>query len=158
MALEPLADLRVADLFAGSGALGIEALSRGAAHAHFLEPSRPALAALHANLAALGLTQRSTVWPLRWPEALRRVGSALADCDLVLADPPYRQDYARDVLERLGGQALKPGSRVVLEHHAKVTLPPRAGGLERERERSYGETVITWYRREGRHEPNEQGR
>jgi hypothetical protein len=73
MALEPLEGLRVVDLFAGSGALGIEALSRGAAHADFIEPDRAALAALRANLGSLGLEDRARVWPLRLPAGLRRI-------------------------------------------------------------------------------------
>ena len=95
MSLEPLQDLRVIDLFAGSGALGIEALSRGAVHVDFVEPDRAALAALRRNLEELGLQSQSRVWPLRLPQGLRRIEAALAAADLVLLDPPYGGEPAR---------------------------------------------------------------
>lgn len=147
MALEPLAGLEVVDLFAGSGALGIEALSRGARHVHFVEAARPALQALGQNLEALGLRERSTVWCARWPAAAGRLAGALATSDLVLADPPYGGERARDVVLRLGAAGrLRAGARLVVEHHAKDELPERAGWLRRERTRRYGETSLTWYR------------
>jgi 16S rRNA (guanine966-N2)-methyltransferase len=88
MSLEPFAGLVVVDLFAGSGALGIEALSRGATEAHFVERDRAALLALKRNLETLGLETRSTVWPLALPHGLTRLAAVFARSDLVLADPP----------------------------------------------------------------------
>jgi 16S rRNA (guanine966-N2)-methyltransferase len=147
MALEPLAGLRVADLFAGSGALGIEALSRAAAHVHFVEAARPALRALEENLEVLGLRARATVWAARWPSVLGRLSGALRACDLVLADPPYGGAVADDVLRRLGEPGrLRSGARLVVEHHTKDVLPAAAGALRRERVRRYGETAVSWYR------------
>src|SRR5262245_8461142 len=102
MALEPLAGVRVVDLFAGSGALGIEALSRGAVHVDFVESDRLARAALAANLSTLGLEARARVWPLSLPRGLARIGEALRAADLVLADPPYGGDTARETLSALG--------------------------------------------------------
>jgi 16S rRNA (guanine966-N2)-methyltransferase len=146
MALEPLAGLRVVDLFAGSGALGVEALSRGAAWADFVESDRAALAALARNLEALGLDDRSRVWPLRLPGALRRVAEPLAAADLVLADPPYGGGPAREVLAALGTPgALRAGTRLVVEHHAKDELPEACGELARARLRRYGETWVSSY-------------
>lgn len=144
MSLEPLQDLRVIDLFAGSGALGIEALSRGAAHVDFVEPDRAALAALRRNLEELELEPRSRVWPLRLPQGLRRIDGALAAADLVLLDPPYGGEPARRALEALGRPGtLKAGCRVVLEHHAKDPVPERSGALERTAFRRYGETLVS---------------
>lgn len=146
MALEPLAGLKVVDLYAGSGALGIEALSRGAARADFVEHGRDARRALEENLSALGLTDRATVWPLGLPRGLARLAAALAAADLVLADPPYGGGEARAALAALGKPGvLREGARVVLEHHAKDEVPPRAGTLSRVRERKYGETVVTTF-------------
>jgi 16S rRNA (guanine966-N2)-methyltransferase len=146
MALEPLAGLRVVDLFAGSGALGIEALSRGAVFADFVESERAARAVLSGNLETLELTDRGRVWPLTLPGGLGRLGAALASADLVLADPPYGGAAARETLHELGRPGrLREGARVVLEHHAKDELPERCGDLARARERRYGETAVTTY-------------
>jgi len=89
MALEPFTGRRVIDLYAGSGAYGIEALSRGAVRADFVESDRAARAALDRNLETLGLTGRARVWPLALPRAIGRLRAELAQADLVLADPPY---------------------------------------------------------------------
>lgn len=145
MTLGPLDGLRVVDLFAGSGALGIEALSRGAAHVDFVERERGARAVLEANLAELELTDRATLWPLELPRGLARLRGALANAGLVLADPPYGGDLARATLAALADAALAPGTRVVIEHHGKDELPEHAGALARVRQRAYGETVVsTW--------------
>ena len=146
MTLEPLAGLAVIDLYAGSGALGIEALSRGAAIAHFVERDHSALEALEANLDELAAGERARVWRLGLPAGIERLAEVLAEVDLVLADPPYGGEEARRLLEALGGPGrLRPGARVVLEHHAKDGVPERAGCLERTRERRYGETSVSWY-------------
>ena len=146
MALEPLAGLRVIDLFAGSGALGIEALSRGAVEADFVESDAAARAVLSANLETLGLTRRARVWPLRLPHGIRRLGRVLESADLVLADPPYGGGLARETLHVLGAPGiLRAGTRVVFEHHAKDDLPERCGGLEVARTRRYGETAVTTF-------------
>jgi 16S rRNA (guanine966-N2)-methyltransferase len=147
MALEPLTGLRVIDLFAGSGALGIEALSRGAAWCDFVESERAALASLGTNLEALGLNDRAHVWRARLPGALGRMEAPLAAADLVLTDPPYGGEIARETLHALARQRrLREGTRVVVEHHAKDDLPEYCGPLVRERERRYGETTISSYR------------
>lgn len=146
MRLEPVAGLRVVDLFAGCGSLGIEALSRGAAFVDFVEEAKPALAALAGNLDALGLRDRSEVRPMRLPGALRRLAAELAGADLVLMDPPYGGEPARAVLRALGARGMLPaGCRVVVERHAKDELPAVAGVLARVDERRYGETVVAWY-------------
>jgi 16S rRNA (guanine966-N2)-methyltransferase len=147
MALEPLAGARVVDLFAGSGALGIEALSRGAERADFVDSDRAARLALEANLEALELGERARVWPLALPAGLGRMRAELRAADLVLVDPPYGGRIAEETLAALGAPGvLKPGARVVVEHHAKDALPAEAEGLRRVRERSYGETVVSTYR------------
>ena len=131
----------VADLFAGSGALGIEALSRGAARAHFVESDRRAVAVIEENLAALGLEDRGVV--LRRP-----VEGALDDLparlDLVLADPPYAFEGWAALL---GGVAprLADDGLVVTESGRAIDLPP---GWERVRERTYGGTVVLFARPE----------
>jgi 16S rRNA (guanine966-N2)-methyltransferase len=147
MTLEPLEGLRVVDLYAGSGALGIEALSRGAAHADFVEPERRARTVLEANLDALDLRERATLWPLTLPRALTRLRAPIERADLVLIDPPYGGAEARATLTALSAMALKAEVRVVLEHHARDDVPPECGALRRVREQRYGETQVSTYRR-----------
>src|SRR5262249_11233262 len=89
MALEPLAGLRVVDLYAGSGALGIEALSRGASRVDFVEHDPRALEVLRDNLRTLELEAEARVWRLVLPRGLARLAEPLAAADLVLLDPPY---------------------------------------------------------------------
>jgi 16S rRNA (guanine(966)-N(2))-methyltransferase RsmD len=147
MAIEPLAGLRVVDLYAGSGALGIEALSRGAARADFVESDRAALAALEENLRGFGLTGNARVWPIGLPRGLARLGAALREADVVFMDPPYGGEAARATLEALASPlVLGTAARVIAEHHAKDALPESIGRLVRVRQRRYGETVVSTYR------------
>lgn len=126
-----VADAVVLDLFAGSGALGIEALSRGAAHATFVERDRGALAALRANLDALDLTGRSTVVV---GDALQRAGGRW---DLVLLDPPYAFDGWAQLLSGIDAGV------VVCESGEAIAAPP---GWRLAREKRYGSTVVTIFR------------
>jgi 16S rRNA (guanine966-N2)-methyltransferase len=136
---------RVLDLFAGSGALGIEALSRGAAHAVFVERDPAAVRVLRENLAALGIEGEAA--EVRRADALAALQSASAGqetYDLVLIDPPYRQ--AHDLGPGLAAglpSLLGPAARIVVEtdRRAPLELP-----LEIERERRYGDTLITIHR------------
>ena len=157
MALGDLGGVRVVDLYAGSGALAIEALSRGAAWADLVERDARARAAIARNLEELGLGGRVKVWPLRLPGGLSRLGPVLARAEIVFADPPYGGNDARAVLAGLAG-VLRPGTRLVLETHAKDPIPERQGTLVRERERRYGETAVHLYRAVGdTPAPNEGG-
>ena len=146
MTLGPLDGAQVVDLFSGSGALGIEALSRGAAHVDFVEAGGVARRVLEANLGDLGIGSRATVWAFSLPRGLKRLSARLEHVDLVLMDPPYGGVLARATLEALGTSgAWKPGARVVVEHHRRDELPAATGRLVRSRERRYGETVVTTY-------------
>jgi 16S rRNA (guanine(966)-N(2))-methyltransferase RsmD len=150
MALEPLAGLRVVDLFAGSGGLGIEALSRGAVRADFVDRDPAALAALRDNLRALELEAESRVWRMDLPRGIARLEGPLREADLVVADPPYGGETARQTIEALGVEGrMKTGARLVIEHHARDEVPESSGALSRERERRYGQTSVTTYRAAG---------
>jgi len=124
----------VVDLFAGSGAMGIEALSRGAASCTFVERDRAALAALRTNLEALKVVDRSRVVV---GDATAQA-SHLRDADLVIADPPYLFDG----WEALLGSIDAPD--VIAESDREI-VP--SGGWELVRARHYGRTVITWLQR-----------
>jgi len=139
---------RVADLFAGCGALGIEALSRGAAFACFVESAREALAALDANLAKTRLADRAAVVRSDAFDSVREL-DARAPFHLVLADPPYevlRQTPARflALLEELAvSRALDPAALVVVQHDSRTRLPDAAGPLRVADRRVYAATTLT---------------
>jgi 16S rRNA (guanine966-N2)-methyltransferase len=150
--LEPdLSDARVLDLFAGSGAGGIEALSRGAASATFVEKDQGAAAVIEANLRATGLAGPAATI-IRW-DVMRWLGEPNADeaFDLVIVDPPYSEtEVLGRVLALLGrpDAPLASGARVVAKHFWRDRPPDRIGLLASERDRRFGETALTFYRRE----------
>jgi 16S rRNA (guanine966-N2)-methyltransferase len=149
--LEPdLPDARILDLFAGSGAGGIEALSRGAAAATFVEKDQGAAAVIEANLRATGLGGHAAA-VIRW-DVVRWLGEANVGeaFDLVLVDPPYAETALLGrVLEILGraDAPLASDARVVAKHFWRDRPPERVGMLAAERERRFGETALTFYRR-----------
>ncbi len=136
---------RVLDLFAGSGALGIEALSRGAAHAVFVERDAAAAAVLRANLRALGVgRERAEVRRADAQATLRHASRSGEKYDLVFIDPPYGE--ASTWSPRLSAslpELLAPGGRAVAESDRRL---PLALGLPVETERRYGDTSITIHR------------
>lgn len=129
---------RVLDLFAGSGALGVEALSRGAAHAVFVDRSHKAIRALRANLEALGI--EAEVRPMEARAALRAASARREAYDLVFLDPPYRRaaGLGRELSEGLTA-VLAPGARVVTESDRRAPLHLDLALAD---ERRYGDTVI----------------
>jgi len=145
-ALGDVSGARVLDLYAGTGALGIEAVSRGAADATFVESARPALAALRENLASLGLAARVVA---RAVAACASAGALTGPFDLVFADPPYAAlaDVPPAVAALVAAGALAPGARVVVEHAARDAAPSIAG-LSPRPTRTYGDTAVTIYDRE----------
>ena len=147
--LEPdLPDARFLDLFAGSGAAGIEALSRGAAHATLVERNPAAARVIAGNLARARLGERGSVVSADVAAWLVRAGpEALARFDLVFIDPPYGEpDLLEATLAALAPHLL-PGSRVVAKHFWGDRPPATFGLLASERERRFGETALTFYRR-----------
>ena len=131
--------LTVADLFAGSGALGLEALSRGAAHCLFVEKDRAAADALRANLEKLGASDRADI-------RVQPVEHALPPAppvDLILADPPYGAGLAQAALDRIGqGGWLAPGGWLSIETGPgeSLAVPP---ALRPEAERRFGKAKLT---------------
>jgi 16S rRNA (guanine966-N2)-methyltransferase len=137
---------RVLDLFAGTGAMGIEALSRGAAGAVFVEDHPEALKGLRRNLADLGLAGRTTVWPLPVAAALKKVAGRGEVFGLAFLDPPYGGGEAVVALGALASlNLLVPGARVVVEHSRRESLPEACGALRRLEVRRYGDTQVAFY-------------
>lgn len=146
--LGPLDGARALDLCAGSGALGLEALSRGAAEAVFVEGSAPVAATLRRNIQALGLSPCSRVLCADVRSALTRLRGG-ARFDLVLLDPPYQADLVRPALRALARERLAaPGAALAIESGRH--RPPDAGpGFRLSQRRRYGDTLVTIYRAEG---------
>ena len=141
--LGDLAGARVLDLFGGSGALGIEALSRGAARAVFVERAGPVAAVLRRNLDELGVLERSHIAHGDAPGVVRRLAGAGERFDLALVDPPYAEpETTLRALRALATSGiLAPRATVVVEA-SRHAAPPRVEGLEPVDERRYGDTVI----------------
>jgi 16S rRNA (guanine(966)-N(2))-methyltransferase RsmD len=132
------------DVFAGSGAVGIEALSRGAPRAAFLESDRAALAALRDNLARLGLAERARAVPgdaLRALDVLARAGERFA---VVFLDPPYGAPEGPRAVAA-AAPLLAPGGVLAVQHASKAP-PPLPPGLEPWKSRKLGETTLTFFR------------
>jgi 16S rRNA (guanine966-N2)-methyltransferase len=139
---------RVLDLYAGTGALALEALSRGAGRATLVESAREALAAVRANVAALGVADRARVIDADVRVSMRRIARA-GPFDLVLADPPWAAVDAGEAAEVLAQLAsaggLAEGALVVLSHSSK-TIAPEIDGLAADSTRRYGDAALTFYK------------
>jgi 16S rRNA (guanine966-N2)-methyltransferase len=145
-------DARVLDLFAGTGRLGIEALSRGAREAVFVERDPRNVAMIKDNLASAGVAAHGAV---RRGNALTEA-AALAEAgrqfDLIILDPPYGRGLQRETLQRLAATtALAPGGLIIAEGHWRDT-PGEVPGLEQVKSSRYGETAVWVYTRPAKKE------
>ena len=132
--------LFVLDLYAGTGALALEAISRGAARAVLVESEARACGVIHGNIADLRYTDRCTLVPDPLPQALSRLRGSF---DLVFSDPPYALRAAQLVLDGLSSNhLLAPGARIVLEMDRREDAPVCPEGLQLADERRYGDTRI----------------
>jgi 16S rRNA (guanine(966)-N(2))-methyltransferase RsmD len=145
-------DSRFLDLFAGTGAVGIEALSRGARESVFVESHAPAAALIRKNLASLEIQSGARVLPLDVLRGLEKLAaepaSSATSFDLIYLDPPYAatEDYRR-VLSFLGAaKFLSPTSIVIAEHRYTFHLPETVGNLQRVRILRQGDASLTFYR------------
>ncbi len=150
---EVVSDATVLDLFAGAGSLGLEALSRGARRATFVEVRRERAAVVAHNASALGYGDRTEVVTADVIPWLAAHAESVAQAALVLMDPPYLDPgpaLCLAALARLGEiAAVSPGwsPRVVVEHHRQFELPPASGALQCVRQSRYGSTQLSFYRR-----------
>ncbi|MCL6622486.1 MAG: 16S rRNA (guanine(966)-N(2))-methyltransferase RsmD [Syntrophobacterales bacterium] len=143
---EGVAGARVLDLFAGTGALALEALSRGAGSAVLVEEAPAALAVIRRNVAALGVEARVRLLPLPVAGAIKKLAQAGERFDLIFLDPPYGRGLAAATLQLLGeGGVLAAGARVVAEMSRRESPPPAAGCLTLTDLRRYGDTQVAFY-------------
>lgn len=134
---------RVLDLFAGSGQLGIEALSRGAKSCTFVDRSLEALAVVTANCKAAGVDRQSGI---RHGEALTFLANIRGPFDLVLLDPPFHQELLPQVLPALQDK-LAPGGVILAESEREAQLPEQVGALVRTKQYFYGKIMVSRYER-----------
>ena len=138
---------RVLDLFAGSGSLGIEALSRGAAWADFVERDRRQCQVIQSNLEATGFGPYGRV---HWSDVNRSLSLLAGDYRLVLLDPPYALQDLDEVVEKIGREPrlVAGGGMVVVGHSRFLELRPEYYSLRRVSHRRYGDNVVEFYQRE----------
>lgn len=141
--------LRVLDLFAGTGAMGIEALSRGADYCCFVDASREALKLIGKNIDACGFTQKSYVLGMTIGQAVDRLAEQDKTFDLVFIDPPYEKFLVKKTLRRLSQSLIVHEKTLfVMEHHPKESCEPVAG-LTLTNQRKYGQTRVSFLKKDG---------
>jgi len=140
-------EARVLDLFAGSGSVGLEALSRGAKHATFVEKARPALACLRENIATLGVAEETAVLPYPVERVLTELSRADESFDIIFLDPPFAdvEAYARTLAAVSENDLLAPDGILVAQHDARLPLPEEAGRLKRFRLQKIGDNALSMY-------------
>jgi 16S rRNA (guanine966-N2)-methyltransferase len=141
-------DATFVDLYAGTGAVGIEALSRGARLAIFVEQHAPATALIRRNLESLGIGGAAEILGVDVLRGLKRLEARHAHAQFVFLDPPYAatEEY-ESALAFLGDSLLvAPGGRVIVEHLRKRALPERIGELELARVVEQGDAALSFYR------------
>ena len=141
---------RFVDLYAGTGAVGIEALSRGAAHVWFAEKAAPAIASLRANLAALKIAQGFTLEERGVGALLERLAKLTQPVHLVYVDPPYEAEAEYSGTLNFLGSArgqnmLAPHALVIAEHNSKARLATRYGALAHTRLVKQGDAALSFF-------------
>lgn len=140
------------DLFAGSGGLGIEALSRGVDKAVFVDLEPKSIEVIRTNLKATKLEDQAAVYRNDAGRALKALAKRGTRFDLVFLDPPYRMKNGDELMQTMHDlELLEPGATIVLEYESKYEYPERFGPFEQTRKSVYGETAVSIYL----YEPNE---
>lgn len=137
--------MRVLDIFAGTGNLGIEALSRGAAYAVFIDSHRESAELIRKNLEVTRYSERAKVLLQEAPAALKWLARGEAPFHLVFLDPPYHEGHTEAILEILSGSPLvDTGTTIVAEFSSKEKIPGSFGRLQETERRVYGDTAISF--------------
>jgi 16S rRNA (guanine966-N2)-methyltransferase len=137
-----------ADLYAGTGTVGLEALSRGAREAFFVEPDESRFGAIKHAVSALGFEDRAHLIKGVALGFLKTASSGQRRMDIIFLDPPYHSEEVEEVLTAIGeGEVLSEGGIVVLEHFSKKKVTDMSGRLRKERSYKYGDSMLTLYRK-----------
>ncbi len=141
-----LSGLRVLDLFAGTGNVSVEALSRGAAQAVLVDASRKAEIAIRENLRTLGLSKSCEVWIAPVLKAVRALARRGEKFDLIFLDPPYEKGWVEKILRLLADEELlRAQGTVVAEHSVREKIADRYGRLRLRDQRRYGATLLSFF-------------
>ena len=146
-----VAEADVLDLFAGSGALGLEAVSRGAQSAVFVDSGRAAIQCVKRNIAALRMEERCEVLPCDWRSAVKRLTGR--QFDLVFIDPPYRMENTGEMCAEMDAAGLLTEECLLVVEHRKGKAPVLSERFEAQDTRRYGDTEITFVRRRQEESP-----
>jgi len=139
-----VAGAEVLDLFAGTGAMGLEALSRGASRATFVDQSCHAVRLIRLNLELCRVSDQARVIHGSVNQVIRRLAGQQETFDLIFIDPPYGRDFIQQCLALLG-QVVRPGTLVVAEHGSRKPLPLQVEEWSQTVERHYGDTTVSFY-------------
>ncbi|SEB45040.1 16S rRNA (guanine(966)-N(2))-methyltransferase RsmD [Paenibacillus sp. GP183] len=138
----------VLDLFAGTGGLGIEALSRGMDKGIFIDIEKKSVGTVQHNVAAAGFTDKAEIYRNDAGRALKLLSKRGLQFDLVFLDPPYKMKVIAELITGMEEQALlKPNAWIIVEHDAEDDLAVTIGALQLKKRAEYGETAITIYER-----------
>ena len=141
-----ISDANVLDLYAGTGSLGIEALSRGAESAVFIDKSREAIEVIEENLLHTKLFDKSTVIFDDVNRAIEKLYSVGRKFDIIFIDPPYSKDFVAVSMQQIVKTSLiKEEGLVLVEHHKEDSLSDEYGNLKLKRIEKYGDTRISFY-------------
>lgn len=141
-----VSDLNVLDVFAGTGSIGIEALSRGAKHAVFLDAAPEALGIVKKNLEICRFEDQATILRAKLPDDLRTVAKrcGIENFDLIFVDPPYDKDLVNPALRKIATLGLlAPEGKIIVEHSPREMIADIPGLMVKDR-REYGQTVISF--------------
>ena len=146
-----LSGWRILDLFAGTGNVSLEALSRGAEEALLVDVSRSAARAIQENLRLLGFSAQSSVWTAPVLRSLRVLARQRREFDLIFLDPPYERDLIRRVMETLAEtEVLVESGVIVVEHSIRENVEQTYGNLGLRDQRHYGTTLLSFFVRRAR--------
>lgn len=141
-----LSGYRVLDLYAGTGNLTVEALSRGANEALLVDNAREARKAIQENLGALGFVDKARIWQSQVLRAIRQLSRRKETFDLVFVDPPYEKGLVEPTLRAIGSAGILTGSGlVVAEHSVRERVETNYGSLRLQDQRRYGATVVSFF-------------
>ncbi len=138
-------DLRVLDLFAGTGSIGLEAVSRGAREAIFVDNDRDAVSTIRENIERCGFENETRIISKHVESAIKILGKKDEPFDLIFIDPPYLKDLVVPTIAAVfEAGLLAPDGQIITEHHPKEPIQGLPGGLGISDERKYGQTLITF--------------